>query len=107
MNIFFRLTILVALFCLQAVGELFLSPICLSIMTKLAPPGFVGLVLGVWFLAAAWGNKLAGILGGGYDGADPHGLAIFFLQQAVMLAVAALVLLALVPWIKRLMGGVR
>jgi POT family proton-dependent oligopeptide transporter len=98
---------LVALFFLQTVGELFLSPIGLSIMTKLAPPGFVGLVLGVWFLAAAWGNKLAGILGGGYDGADPHGLAIFFLQQAVMLAVAALVLLALVPWIKRLMGGVR
>lgn len=98
---------LVALFFLQTVGELFLSPIGLSIMTKLAPPGFVGLVLGVWFLAAAWGNKLAGILGGGYDGADPHGLAIFFLQQAVMLAVAALVLLALVPGIKRLMGGVR
>jgi POT family proton-dependent oligopeptide transporter len=98
---------LVALFFLQTVGELFLSPIGLSIMTKLAPPGFVGLVLGVWFLAAAWGNKLAGILGGGYDGADPHGLAIFFLQQAVMLAVAALVLLALVPWVKRLMGGVR
>ncbi|MGZ5919602.1 MAG: peptide MFS transporter, partial [Hyphomicrobium sp.] len=98
---------LVALFFLQTVGELFLSPIGLSIMTKLAPPGFVGLVLGVWFLAAAWGNKLAGILGGGYDGADPHGLAIFFLQQAAMLGVAALVLLALVPWVKRLMGGVR
>jgi POT family proton-dependent oligopeptide transporter len=76
-------------------------------MTKLAPPNLVGLVLGVWFLAAAWGNKLAGILGGGYDGTDPHGLAIFFLQQAAMLGVAALVLLALVPWIKRLMGGVR
>jgi POT family proton-dependent oligopeptide transporter len=76
-------------------------------MTKLAPPNLVGLVLGVWFLAAAWGNKLAGILGGGYDGTDPRGLAIFFLQQAAMLGVAALVLLALVPWLKRLMGGVR
>jgi POT family proton-dependent oligopeptide transporter len=98
---------LVALFFLQTVGELFLSPVGLSIMTRLAPPNSVGLVLGVWFLAAAWGNKLAGILGGGYDGADPHGLAIFFLQQAVMLGVATLALLALVPWIKRLMGGVR
>ena len=98
---------LVALFFLQTVGELFLSPVGLSTMTKLAPPSSVGLVLGVWFLAAAWGNKLAGILGGGYDGADPHALAVFFLQQAVMLAVAAAVLLALVPWVKRLMGGVR
>jgi POT family proton-dependent oligopeptide transporter len=98
---------LVALFFVQTVGELFLSPVGLSTMTKLAPPNLVGLVLGVWFLAAAWGNKLAGILGGGYDGTDPHGLAIFFLQQAAMLAVAALVLLALVPWLKRLMGGVR
>ena len=98
---------LVALFFVQTVGELFLSPVGLSTMTKLAPPSLVGLLLGVWFLAAAWGNKLAGILGSGYDGTDPPGLAIFFLQQAVMLGVAALVLLALVPWLKRLMGGVR
>ena len=62
---------LVALFFVQTVGELFLSPVGLSLMTKLAPPNLVGLVLGVWFLAAAWGNKLAGILGGGYDGTDP------------------------------------
>ena len=75
-------------------------------MTKLAPPNLVGLVLGVWFLAAAWGNKLAGILGGGYDGSDAQALASFFLQQAVMLGVAALVLLTLVPWLRRLMGGV-
>jgi proton-dependent oligopeptide transporter, POT family len=98
---------LVALFFVQTVGELFLSPVGLSTMTKLAPPNLVGLVLGVWFLAAAWGNKLAGILGGGYDGTDPHGLAIFFLQQAAMLGVAAFVLLALAPWVNRLMGGVR
>ena len=41
-------------------------------MTQLAPPRLVGLVLGVWFLAAAWGNKLAGILGGGYTATDPQ-----------------------------------
>jgi proton-dependent oligopeptide transporter, POT family len=98
---------LVALFFVQTVGELFLSPVGLSTMTKLAPPNLVGLVLGVWFLGAAWGNKLAGILGGGYDGSDAQALASFFLQQAVMLGVAALVLLTLVPWLKRLMGGVR
>ena len=85
---------LVGLFFLQTVGELFLSPVGLSTMTKLAPPHLVGLVLGVWFLAAAWGNKLAGILGGGYT-TDPQALATFFLQQAAMVGVATLALLLL------------
>ncbi len=97
---------LVGLFFLQTVGELFLSPVGLSLMTKLVPTRLVGLILGVWFLAAAWGNKLAGILGGGYTATDPHALAILFLQQAVFVGLATLVLLALVPWVKRLMGGV-
>ena len=54
-------------------------------------------MLGVWFLAAAWGNKLAGILGGGYTATDPQALAIFFLQQAAMVGVATLALLAAHP----------
>ena len=65
------------------------------------------LTLGLWFLAASWGNKLAGVLGAGFDAADPAGLAIFFLHQAALVAVAALLLAALVPWLKRLMGDVR
>ena len=97
---------IVGLFFLQTVGELFLSPVGLSTMTKLAPMRLVGLMLGVWFLAAAWGNKLAGILGGGFTASDPARLATLFLQQAVIVGVATLLLLALVPWIKRLMGGV-
>ncbi len=97
---------LVALFFLQTVGELFLSPVGLSTMTKLAPVRFVGLVLGVWFLAAAFGSKLAGVLGGAFTAKDPEGLAWFFLTQAGMVGVAFLLLLALTPWVKRLMGGV-
>ena len=98
---------LIGLFFLQTVGELFLSPVGLSTMTKLAPMRFVGLMLGVWFLGAAWGNKLAGVLGSGFTAGDASELAMFFLQQAVMVGVATLLLLALVPWVKRLMGGVR
>jgi POT family proton-dependent oligopeptide transporter len=98
---------LVGLFFLQTVGELFLSPVGLSTMTRLAPERLVGLVLGVWFLAAAWGNKLAGILGGGYTSADANTLAVFFLQQAAMVGIATLALLMLVPWLKHLMRGVR
>jgi proton-dependent oligopeptide transporter, POT family len=97
---------IVGLFFLQTIGELFLSPVGLSTMTKLAPMRLVGLMLGVWFLAAAWGNKLAGVLGGGFTASDPARLATLFLQQAVIVGVATLMLLALVPWIKRLMGGV-
>jgi POT family proton-dependent oligopeptide transporter len=64
-------------------------------------------VLGIWFLASAWGSKLAGILGEGFTPEAPGALVGFFLEQAVMVAVATLVLLALVPWVKRLMGGLR
>jgi proton-dependent oligopeptide transporter, POT family len=97
---------LVGLFFLQTVGELFLSPVGLSTMTKLAPMRFVGLMLGVWFLGAAWGNKLAGVLGSGFTAGDSSELALFFLQQAAMVGVATVLLLALVPWVRKLMGGV-
>lgn len=98
---------LVALFFLQTVGELLLSPVGLSTMTKLAPASLVGLILGVWFLAAAWGNKLAGVLGSGFISHDPAALAQFFLQQAAMVGVATLAMILLVPWLKQLMQGLR
>jgi len=97
---------LIGLFLLQTIGELFLSPVGLSTMTKLAPMKFVGLMLGVWFLAAAWGNKLAGVLGSGFTASDAEGLSTFFLQQALLVGIATLLLLALVPWVRKLMGGV-
>ena len=98
---------LVGLFFLQTVGELCLSPVGLSLMTKLAPAGFTGLVMGVWFLSAAFGNKLAGILGAEFQSSDPARLASFFLQNGIMVLAAAAVLLALTPWLKRLMGDVK
>lgn len=97
---------LVGLFFLQTVGELCLSPVGLSTMTKLAPPRFVACIMGIWFLADALGNKLAGIAGGMFDASDPIGLAHVFLVQGVVIGVATLVLLALSPWVKRLMGGI-
>jgi POT family proton-dependent oligopeptide transporter len=63
-------------------------------------------MLGVWFLAAAWGNKLAGVLGSGFTANNAEGLSTFFLQQAILVGVATLLLLALVPWVRKLMGGV-
>jgi POT family proton-dependent oligopeptide transporter len=98
---------LVGLFFLQTVGELLLSPVGLSTMTKLAPVHLVGLVLGIWFLGAAFGNKLAGILAGLFSSSDTAGLAQVFFAQAGVVALAAIALFALAPWLKKLMGGVR
>ena len=98
---------IVGVFFLQTVGELCLSPVGLSTMTKLAPGNLVGLVMGVWFLAAALGNKLAGVLAGEFTATDAPALAAFFQQQVIWVGVATVALLAIVPWVRKLMGGVR
>ena len=98
---------LVGLFFLQTVGEMLLSPVGLSTMTKLAPQRLLGMVMGIWFLAAALGNKLAGVLAGEFKSDNADQLATFFWHQALAVGVCTLVLFALVPWVKKLMGGVR
>jgi len=98
---------IVGLFFLQTLGELCLSPVGLSTMTKLAPQKLLGLVMGIWFLAAALGNKLAGVMSGEFTATDGHLLAKFFLNQSLWVGGATLVLLMCVPWLKRLMCGVK
>jgi POT family proton-dependent oligopeptide transporter len=95
---------LLAVYFLQTVGEMCLSPVGLSTMSRLAPAHLAGLVMGVWFLATSLGNKLAGTLAGGFDAKDPDKLAGFFLDQALVVGAMTAVLLALAPWVKRLMG---
>lgn len=95
---------LAGLFFLQTSGELLLSPVGLSAMTKLAPARMTGIVLGLWFLATAFGNKLAGVLGGAFQAEDPTALVGFFTTQALWVAMAAAAMLALAPWVKRLSG---
>lgn len=97
---------LTAVFFLQTVGEMLLSPVGLSTMTKLAPSRLLGLVMGIWFLADALGNKLAGVLASDFQAADANALATFFWHQALGVAVCSLALAALVPWVRKLMGGV-
>ena len=98
---------LVLTYLCHTIGELCLSPVGLSTMTKLAPPGQAGLMLGIWFLASAWGSKLAGVLGAEFSADDPGSLSWFFLRQALLVGLAMALLIALVPWLKRLMGDVR
>jgi POT family proton-dependent oligopeptide transporter len=64
-----------------------------------------GIVLGVWFLATAFGNKLAGDIGGAFSASDPDTLVLSFLAQAGIVAAAAALMFALVPVAKRLSEG--
>ena len=98
---------LVGLFLLQTIGELFLSPVGLSTMTKLAPVRMVGLVMGVWFLSASFGSKLAGLLGGTFKAHNADALMNFFLFQAGLVALTMLAMYLISPWVKRLMGAIR
>jgi POT family proton-dependent oligopeptide transporter len=97
---------LVGLYFLEVVGEMFLSPVGLSTVTKLAPAKLLGIMMGVWFLAAALGNKLAGYLGGFFDPNNSGTLVKLYGGIAVGLLISAGILALLTPKIKKLMGKV-
>ena len=63
--------------------------------------------MGIWFLAAALGSKLAGLLAGNFNENDPTSLTDFFITQSIWVGLATALLFALVPWVKKLMGGVK
>ena len=88
-------------------GELCLSPVGLSSMSKLAPARFVGQALGVWFLATAIGNNLAGQIAGEFDGSNVAAMPGQYLGIFWWGLIAGLVMLAITPFAKRLMGGVK
>ena len=95
---------LIGLYFCHALGELALSPVGLSTVTKLAPARIVGLMMGVWFLALSLGNFLGGRVAGLF-GQLP--LPQLFGGVFLATAVAALLLAFLAKPIKGLMGGVR
>ncbi len=88
---------------LQTIGELSLSPVGLSSMTKLAPRRFVGQMMGVWFMAAALGNLIAGLVGGHVDPEKLQEMPALFQRTAMSLFIAAAVLGLLSIPIKRMM----
>jgi POT family proton-dependent oligopeptide transporter len=100
-------TWLLLTYLLHTFGELCLSPVGLSSMTKLAPARFVGQVMGVWFLATAVGNNLAGQFAGEIDPDILPAMPGEFLDLFWWGFLAGAVMLALTPFIKRLMAGVK
>jgi POT family proton-dependent oligopeptide transporter len=94
---------LLGVYFLHTVGELCLSPVGLSAMTKLAPKRIVGQMMGIWFLGAATGNFIGGNIGGLFETfpIDQIFLAVFGTS-----ALAALLMLVGVKQIRKLMGGI-
>ena len=96
---------LVGLYFLEVVGEMCLSPVGLSTVTKLAPVKLVGIMMGIWFLAASFGNKLAGYLSGFYV-PQSGTLVKLYGGIAIGLLISAGILGLLTPRVKKLMGRV-
>jgi proton-dependent oligopeptide transporter, POT family len=96
---------LVGSYFFQSVGELCLSPVGLSSMTKLSPRKYVGQMMGIWFLATAVGNLIAGRVGGNVDPEKLEQMPkLFTLTTASLLGAAVVLALFIVP-IRRMMVG--
>lgn len=89
-------------YLLHTFGELCLSPVGLSSMTKLAPARFVGQVMGVWFLATAIGNNLAGQFSGEIDANNLATMPELYTRLFWWGAIGGAVMLAITPWMRRL-----
>jgi POT family proton-dependent oligopeptide transporter len=89
-------------YVLQSIGELCLSPVGLSTMTKLSPRKYVGQMMGIWFLATSVGNLIAGLVGGSVDPEKLEQVPTVFIGTTVALVAAAILLAILAPFIKKL-----
>src|SRR5579883_1252455 len=95
-------TWLTMFYLFSVLGELCMSPVGLSYVTKVAPPRYVAFLMGAWFLTNAVGDKIAGSLAA--LGARLPSHAQFFMIPLVTSLVAAALLLLCAPWLKRLTG---
>ena len=83
------------------IGELFLSPMGLSLVSKLSPVRITSLMMGGWFLSTSIGNKLSGILASKWDEYDNK--ANYFWLNFILLFAAALFLFAILRWLNKVM----
>lgn len=99
---------LILAYLFHTMGELCLSPLGLSYLSKLVPARMIGFMFGVWYLAIAVGQKLANTMGGMIDKiSEEYSLGTFFLIFAVVPIAVGLVSMILNPVLKKLMHGVR
>lgn len=98
---------LVLAYLLHTLGELVLSPVGLSYVSKLAPARLVGMMFGLWFTASAIANFLGGITASFIDKiSEAYSLSVFFLIFTAIPILAGLILISITPIIKKKMHGV-
>lgn len=99
---------LILVFLFHTMGELCISPVGLSYVSKLVPARMIAFMFGVWYLAVAIGMKGAGMFGENIDKiANEHGLSYFFWILTIVSVVVAVIAIVMQPVIKKLMHGVR
>ncbi|MBD3223980.1 MAG: MFS transporter, partial [Caldithrix sp.] len=81
------------------IGELFLSPMGLSLVSKVSPKRIAALMMGGWFLATAIGNKMSGVLSGLWTSFDNK--AYFFLTNTGLTMIAVIGIFIIMPWLKK------
>jgi proton-dependent oligopeptide transporter, POT family len=99
-------TWLITTYLLHTLGELCLSPVGLSSVTKLAPARLVGQMMGLWFLATSLGNLIAGLVAGEVTGDAIGQMPLRFMQIVLTTCGTAVVLLLIAKPVKRLIGGI-
>jgi POT family proton-dependent oligopeptide transporter len=99
---------LVLAYLFHTLGELCLSPVALSYVSKLVPGRMIAMMFGIWYIAVAIGNKLAGLLGGQIDAiTENYDMKTFFLIFTIVPIGLGLLGIALTKVVKKLMHGVK
>ena len=90
-------------YAVLTIGELFISPMGLSLVSKLSPPRLTSLMMGGWFLATAIGNKMSGVLSSLWDGYDDK--ANFFYVNVLILCSASLLMFLMLKWLNKIFAA--
>ena len=99
---------LVLAYLFHTLGELCVSPVGLSYVSKLVPPRMIAFMFGVWYLALAIGNKTSGKMGSMIDEITAnYNISTFFLIFTIVPIIIGFIALSLSPLLKKLMHGVR
>ncbi|MDX2361916.1 MAG: oligopeptide:H+ symporter [Crocinitomicaceae bacterium] len=99
---------LILAYLFHTLGELCLSPVGLSYVSKLVPARMIAFMFGMWYLAIAIGNKLAAVLGGQIENiTEEYSMSVFFMIFTIVPLVAGLLVIFAGPLLKKLMHGVK
>lgn len=97
---------LILTYFLHSIGELTISPVGLSATSKLSPSKYLGQMMGIWFVGAALGNLIAGLVGGNFDPENVLEMPNIFMNVVWVSVGAGIIFFAASPFIKKWMGDV-